>query len=53
MIKKNDLLAVFLINSGKQMSNNYAPYFSIFNLVVIPSYIELPWSKLCFHVLAT
>ena len=25
------------------MSNNYAPYFNRIGIVVIPSYIELPW----------
>ena len=35
-----------------QMSNNYAPFFNKISLVVIPSYIDLSWSRLCIHVLA-
>ena len=27
------------------MSNYYAPYFHRIDIVVIPCYIELPWSK--------
>ena len=34
--------SVFLITSGTQISNNYAPCFNRIHFVVIPSYIELP-----------
>ena len=32
-----------LITSGKQISNNYVPYFNRIDFVVIPSYVEIPW----------
>ena len=40
--KKPDANAIFLMTSGKQMSNNYAPCFNRIGFAVIPSYIELP-----------
>ena len=41
LIKKRAVHALFKITSVKQMSNNYAPFFSRIDFVVIPSNIEL------------
>ena len=40
--KKPGTHSIFLINSAKQMSNNYTPCFNRIGFVVIPFYIELP-----------
>ena len=45
LIKKAWCNAFFYITLGKQMSNYYAPCFYKIGFVVIPSYIELPWSE--------
>ena len=58
-LKKYDLQTVFLITLGEQMNfvnemkNNFTSFFNRINLVAILSYIELLWSKICFHNLAT
>ena len=37
--------AVLLNTSGKQMNNNWAACFKRIYFAVIPSYVELPWSR--------
>ena len=44
LLQKPGVPAVSFITSGKQMNNNYAPYFNIVNYVIY-SYIELAWDE--------
>ena len=44
LLKRRDLQVIFLITSGKQMTNKYVPSFNRINLV-ISFYIELPWDE--------
>ena len=48
LLKRRDLQVIFLITSGKQMTNKYVPSFNRINLV-ISFYIELSWDKE-FHI---
>ena len=50
MIKRRDIHSVFLVTLRKQLSNNGALCYNRINLVVIPSYIELPCTKLVFQM---
>ena len=42
LIKKAWCTYTSLNISGKEISNNYAPWFNRINFAVIPSYVELP-----------
>ena len=50
MIKRRGIHSVFLVTLRKQLSNNGALCYNRINLVVIPSYIELPCTKLVFQM---